>query len=219
MKNFNIGDRKFIEWLKKYNLAKAYYEYHNNLVVPESFKTKNGYLYDSAGVALGNWISNQRQAYKEQGTGKITDQEICLLNEIGMLWEDINLNKWLVRYSFAKQYYENTGNLKIPRKFRTDTGINLGHWISNQRSIYKGVFVGILTQEQIKMLNEIGMQWFSPKIDRRLQEELITSVNTNRKQIEILNRFKDYLTEIDNSNLYSKEEINSGFTYKLERNK
>ena len=60
---FNIHDSK---WMKNYNLAKAYYEHHGNLEMPESFKTLNGYEYDENGIALGEWISNQRKAYKEK---------------------------------------------------------------------------------------------------------------------------------------------------------
>lgn len=217
MRKVTESNQKYIEWLKKYNLAKIYYEHYGNLEIPESFKTNNGYLYDNEGIALGNWISNQRQAYKEQGTGKITNKEINLLNEIGMLWEDINFQKWMIRYFLAQAYYVDNGNSKIRRGYTTADGINLGNWVSNQRSIYKGNLAGVLTQNQIKLLNEINMEWFSPKIDKKLQQELITSKNVNRKNIEILNRFRDYLTELDNSKSYSKDDINAGFTYKLNR--
>ena len=85
------------EWNKKYELAKAYYEYHGDLEVPVRFKTTNGYDYDENGIALGAWINAQRQAYKGRGTNKITEEQIDLLSQIGMKWSfeklDMKLQK------------------------------------------------------------------------------------------------------------------------------
>ena len=75
-----------IDWNKKYELAKAYYEHHGNLEIPHKFKTVNGYEYDNNGKALGPWINAQRQAYKGRGTNKITEEKIDLLSQIGMKW-------------------------------------------------------------------------------------------------------------------------------------
>ncbi len=52
------------EWLSIYSLAKNYYEHHGNLLVPQNFKTKNGYNYDESGYNLGTWIIHQRVNYK-----------------------------------------------------------------------------------------------------------------------------------------------------------
>ena len=81
-----------VDWLENYNLAKAYYEHHNNLEVPQSFKTKNGYEEDENGVALGQWISTQRQAYKGKGRRKITKEQINLLEKIGIKWVTENID-------------------------------------------------------------------------------------------------------------------------------
>ena len=47
-------------WENYYELAKAYYKHKGNLLVPQSFKTTDGYTEDSNGVKLGKWISRQR---------------------------------------------------------------------------------------------------------------------------------------------------------------
>ena len=73
-------------WMEKYKLAKTYFEHYGNLEIPQGFKTINGYDYDENGIALGIWLAKQRQAYKGQGTQKITPDQIKLLEEIGMKW-------------------------------------------------------------------------------------------------------------------------------------
>ncbi len=67
-------DKREEEWQRKYKLAKAYYEHHHNLEVPQFFKTVNGYDYDENGIALGNWINKHRQAYNGQGKNKIKEE-------------------------------------------------------------------------------------------------------------------------------------------------
>ena len=83
--HFEIRDNNE-EWNKKYELAKAYFEHNGNLEIPQSYKTLNGYEYAEGGIALGVWVITQRQAYKGQGTNKITEIQIKLLEEIRMKW-------------------------------------------------------------------------------------------------------------------------------------
>lgn len=66
-----------------YELAKVYYEKHGNLNIRRDFKTINGWEYDEKGFALGYWINNQRQAIEKS---RLTDEQIFLLDEIGMIW-------------------------------------------------------------------------------------------------------------------------------------
>ena len=80
-------------WMYKYNLAKAYFEHHGNLEIPYSYKTLNGYEYTDEGIALGVWLNTQRQAYKGVGTCKITEEQIKLLEEIGMRFETRDNNE------------------------------------------------------------------------------------------------------------------------------
>ena len=56
-----------------YELAKEYFEHHGNLKIFSNFKTINGYEPNENGVALGNWIRTQRQAYRGNGTCKINE--------------------------------------------------------------------------------------------------------------------------------------------------
>ena len=73
--------RKLLSWEEMYKYAKIYYEHHGNLLVPSTFKTNNGYEYDSLGnIKLGSWITmNRIRVNKESEKG-------LLLSEIGIIW-------------------------------------------------------------------------------------------------------------------------------------
>ena len=69
----------------------------------------------------------------------------------GMSWE-----AW---YDLAKQYYEEHGNLLVPRVYAAGD-YKLGRWIERQRAAYNGkVLYSGLNEERIKKLDEIGMVW------------------------------------------------------------
>ncbi len=218
----NIND---VRWNNNYNLAKAYYEHYGNLNVPITFKTMNGYDYDDSGVNLGTWISVQRRAYNGKGEGKITEEQIKLLEGIGMVFENVFDAKWNNNYILAKAYYEHHGNLNVPITFKTmngydydDSGVNLGTWIRDQRRAYIGAR-GKITGEQIKLLENIGMTWFSNDVDTKLQHESISTENSKLKKIEIQNRFNSILNNHNDNTLPMKEELNEEFLERLNENK
>ena len=206
-------------WMYKYSLAKVYFEHHGNLEIPCGYKTLNGYEYTEEGIALGTWLNTQRKAYKGMSNCKITEEQIKLLEEIGMHFEIRDNNEeWNKKYELAKAYFEHNGNLEIPQSYKTlngyeyaEGGIALGVWVITQRQAYKGQGTNKITEIQIKLLEEIRMKWFL-KIgtDKKNQEEIITEKNSKRKQIEMLNRVRTYLNTLDESEVLSKEEINQG---------
>ena len=210
------------EWNKKYELARLYYEHHGNLEIPQFFKTLNGYEYDENGFEIGNWLRNQRQAYKEN---RMSKKRIILFKKIGMRFETKNIEEeWNKKYKLAKAYYEHYGDLEIPIKFKTingydydENGISLGMWISTQKQSFKGQTNNKLDEKQIKLLNQIGMKWFSDNIDVKFQKAEINEKNINRKKIELYNRFIGYLSKYKTNELPSKEEISSEFINELNR--
>ena len=154
-------------WMYKYSLAKAYFKHNGNLEIPQSYKTLNGYGYVESGIALGTWIDTQRRAYKGQGNYKITEDQVKLLEEIGMRFETRDNNEeWNKKYELAKTYFEHHGKLKTPRDYKTlngyeykEDGIALGIWLNTQRQAYKGHGNFKITDEQIKLLEKIGMRF------------------------------------------------------------
>ena len=127
----------------------------------------------------------------------MTSEQIRLLNEIGMQW-DRRYEQWMYKYALAKKYYEYYGDLEIPAKFKTkngidynEDGIKLGMWIFHQRNSYNGKGTGIINYEQVKLLEEIGMIWFTDIIDNRLQDEKITDKNIKVKNSKNQNSFQN----------------------------
>jgi len=75
-----IWDKQKYIWNKKFDLAKDYFEKNGDLLVPST--------YEKNGVKLGKWISKLRQIYSgnKNVSGKLTQEQISKLNEIGMVW-------------------------------------------------------------------------------------------------------------------------------------
>lgn len=212
-RNFND-----VRWNRMYQLAKAYYDYYGNLKVPYTFRTKSGYEYDACGENLGTWITTQRRAYHKTGTYKITEERIRMLEDIGMRFEtNFKDIQWNEMYQLAKAYYEYHGNLEVPQKFQTKNGYEydedgkkLGSWVANQRNSYYGKVMYNITEERIRMLEDIGMKWFRGNVDDKYQKELINEENNHRKQIEILNRVRSLLIEFEKHSdgvFTSKEDV------------
>lgn len=68
---------------------------------------------------------------------------------------------WDLMYEQAKLYYEQNGDLDVPKRYFTLEGYSLGSWLLTQRRVYKGEVNGNLTQVQIDKLNALGMRWES----------------------------------------------------------
>ena len=82
-------------WNKNYNLVKAYYEHYGNSKIPKGYKTINGYEPDENGIALGNWLNNQKSAYKGKNNIAITPERIKLLEDIGVTFLSKNTDEKL----------------------------------------------------------------------------------------------------------------------------
>ena len=133
------------EWMKMYNLAVDYYQQNGNLLIPLKYTTSDN-------SKLGVWIGSQRTRFKGN---TITDNEIALLNKIGMVWS-VSESQWDEMYDLAVEYYEENGNLLVPQRYKTNDDKTLGQWVSRQRNSYKS---NQLSQEKINQLEQIGMVW------------------------------------------------------------
>ena len=149
---WKVGKTKIeqLKWEEAYELAKVYYDEKGDLLVPQGYISEDGFK-------LGTWITTQRQAYKKSN---LAQEQIELLESIGMKWkvgktkeEQLSWNDW---YELAKVYYDEKGDLLVPRGYISEDGYNLGIWINTQRNYYKKEK---LTEEKIKKLESIGMVW------------------------------------------------------------
>ena len=73
-----------------------------------------------------------------------------------------------------------------------------------------------ITEEQIKLLEDINIKWFIDDANIKLQQEIIDSKNVERKGKEILNRFYSILNNFSDNSLPSNEELNQNFIYELD---
>ena len=163
-----IWDTHDYDWHNKYLLAKAFYEHYGHCNIPVIFKTKNGIDYDENGILLGSWIASQRQDYANIGNkDKEYEKRFNLLNKIEMVW-NVRDSNWEYMYSLAKKFYQVNHHLRVHSSFKTfdgitfdDKGVNLGHWISNQRLAYlqTSVAYAALEDDKVEKLNSIGMVW------------------------------------------------------------
>ncbi len=137
-------------WTEKYKLAKEYFTKNGNLDIPAEYVTKDG-------VNLGNWYRGARNAYINNA---LPNERLKLLEEIGIQKTSIKQRTWMKYYEEAKKYFEEKGNLNVDAHYKTKNGLNLGVWISSQRYSYSKKR---LSDEQIKMLESIGMCWHRDK--------------------------------------------------------
>lgn len=89
---------------------------------------------------------------------KIVD-EVQNVRQVFDKLNDTLTASWDMMYGFAKQYYTEYGKLEVPRRYKTEEGYSLGHWIFTQRNVYNGEAYGTLGEERIKKLEAIGMVW------------------------------------------------------------
>ncbi len=215
---------KSFKWINIYNLAKKYYEEHGNLLVPQNYivekETEDGTVEK---IKLGVWIMGQRQRYNGINSSKLSNEQIKLLKEIGMVWNTIS-KSWEEKYELAKKYYKEHGDLLVPLNYEvekeTEEGriekVQLGYWIITQRQKYNGTINGELLDEQIELLEKIGMIW------NIQMYKLVNKEITRKTKKKILLKLEKILLEkilIKDVNLDNneKEKINKKMLLYLDR--
>lgn len=137
-------------WEQNYAAATEYYVNNGHLRVPVKYVTDTG-------LTLGKWISNQRTKYRNKSE-TLTEEQIYLLNSIGMIWDE-NEAQWMEHYNAAAKFFDENGHLDVPINYRTSDGFALGNWLSAIRCARRGGSKRKLTDRQIKDLDDIGMVW------------------------------------------------------------
>lgn len=172
---------KRLSWEDYYKLLEEYKETNNNIDVP--------YYYTINDIKLGIWLHNQRRAHRGKSSYKITPEQITKLNELGMNWE--TKITWEDYYDLLKDYKEEHDNINVPYKYEINE-IKLGSWLANQKTSYKGLCSTKITNEHIRLLNELGIDW-SIKDTIFLNSEI---TDMNEYNIIMLNRMKSLLKDL-----------------------
>lgn len=143
-------------WELMYEHARQYFKEYGNLRVPVKYQTKDGY-------GLGQWILTQRRVYAGEKYGALSEERICRLEQIGIVWGSYRDLSWERYYREAKEYYEKHGDLNTTVNEVTMSGFRLGAWLSKLRIYRKsGIQKTYLTRERMQALDSIGMIWDVP---------------------------------------------------------
>ena len=133
-------------WKFGYERLKEYVEREGNAIVAQSYNTDEGF-------ALGVWVSNQRNAYKNK---KLSDDQIGALEALPNWSWNLLEDAWNLAYEQLKKYAEKKGHAKVPVSFISENGSRLGVWVKAQRRYYKK---NRLPDDRIRLLEEIGFVW------------------------------------------------------------
>ena len=145
-----IFDPYEARWEEAYSLLKEYKEEHGD---PHPVRQS-----EYKGHNLGNWCSAQR---RDKRKGKLSEERIKKLEEIGFLWDLLNLfetewkTKWEEAYSLLKEYKDEYGSVNIMNR-SIYKGKKLGYWCHEQR---KNKSKGKLSEERIKKLEKVGFRF------------------------------------------------------------
>ena len=133
---------------RNYAAAAEYHRAHGDLNVPTFYIDENG-------IRLGRWIANLRSDHRGN-TLRLTEEQVHRLDALGMLWNGKYESDWESACEEAARYRKEHGNLNVPVKYKTSSGMMLGRWVVRQREFRKQ---GRLPEERIRRLDRLGMVW------------------------------------------------------------
>lgn len=136
-----------------YVMKKGYKEAKKFVDIPVEFVTEGGF-------PLGKiWEDLSNQFEK----GELSEDNIQFLLGIKKQFFDSpkkDLEKWMDRAKEAEKYYKEHGTLSMPNTKKFLNGMSMFYWVHHQKALYKR---GELSKYQKKRLEEIGIQWITPK--------------------------------------------------------
>lgn len=138
-------------WDLMFDKAEEYYKQNGDLIIPSTYHTDEGY-------ALGRWLTTQRLAYAGKADKPLTQVQINKLESIGVVWDSHLDFIWNRYFEKAKEYYEQHGDLYVPKDYIVD-GLKLGIWILRMRRAQADRRETVVTPEKKAKLDSIGMVW------------------------------------------------------------
>ncbi len=150
-KQFFDSPKKDLEkWMNRAQEAQRYYREHGTLSMPNTERFSNG-------MSMFQWVHHQKALYKR---GELSKYQKKRLEEMGIQWiKPKKLVGWNESYKYAEVFYNENGHLFVDRGYVARDGFELGRWIQKQRDMYLGLSQYALSDEQVEMLEDIGMFW------------------------------------------------------------
>ena len=93
-----------------------------------------------------------RSAYRKN---QLSEKRIQELESIGMVW-NIHDRKWEQSYQAAKAYWQEHGDLNVPKDHMTPGGISLRNWLRGVRRAFQE---GNLSWDRIEKMRAIDENW------------------------------------------------------------
>ena len=112
--------------------------------MPQRFKTEDGF-------DLGSWCSHRRNDYRKS---ELSRERIDALEALGFVWDPLE-EDYQRGLGYLKVYKAKHEDCRVPARFKTEDGFNLGKWCSHRRNDYRK---GKLSDERIEDLEELGFR-------------------------------------------------------------
>ncbi len=102
---------------------------------------------------LATWVFKQRQL---QRRGELQPDRFRRLDAIGFAWEATGFanQRWLKYWARLMEFRRRFGHCHVPTTWSEDKA--LGYWVTSQRAMRKK---GLLTEETVRRLDEVGFVW------------------------------------------------------------
>lgn len=165
-------------WMETYNLLVEYKNQYGDVNVPFD------YVVD--GYRLGLWLRNQLLSYHGVSKTKLTDEQIKLLEDLGVVWRQ--RKSWKEIYLILNEYYNEHGNINA-KSDEVYLDFPIGSYIKDQRASY---FKGKLSEERIKIYEGFNIAWSVHDLQWRENYDILKKYYDEHGNIDI-----KYEEEID----------------------
>ena len=128
-------------WEFWYGLLEFYKEKNGHCLVPQSYKTQEGYR-------LGVWAYHQRQMQ-----ANLDESRFSQLDALCFVWDPYS-ESWRKGFEALRRFQIKTGHCAVPDNFETRSGIKLGKWVGKQRHKKK-----LLSKKRRESLTDLGFVW------------------------------------------------------------
>lgn len=140
---FDFSGVEVKTWEESYEIMREYKEEfgHCDVVKGTEYRDYN----------LHSWVIYQRKMFKK---GKLVEEQIERLNEIGFIWDKL-VYDWMIAYDILKEYYEEYGHSN-PLRGQLYRDFSIGDWVRSQRVRLKN---NRLRDGEKELLDQLEFQW------------------------------------------------------------
>lgn len=154
------------KWMKMYDSLVEYKEKHKTTIVTRV-------------VPLRKWTGSQRCKYKN---GKLSEDQIALLDSIGFRWTRVNNDQWMEMYELLVAHKEKYNTTCVPKGWEGNP--SLARWTSLQRRRCK-------LKDRVDLLNEIGFVWNVLDYNWMVMYDLLVVYKEKYKHTRVPIKFKN----------------------------